>query len=158
MSKAMLADPFSAFSRFTLGFDDLFRDLEAISVPTPTYPPYNLIRENDGRFRIEVAVAGFEENELDIQHKNGILKISSVRKSSDELAPEEEIHEMQVLAGIESGAYIHRGIARRDFVLQFKLSENIEIIGANLQLGMLTVSLATAKIDEDVQRIKIKAS
>ena len=109
----------------TVGFDSMFDRLFGGSHRLETassFPPYNIRKDGEEKYTIEMAVAGFSQEDLEIELKEGVIKISS--KSENE---EKE--------------YLHRGIARRDFSRSFTLSDDIVVKGADLVNGMLTVDL-----------------
>ena len=97
------------------------------------YPPHNIIRSGEHQFQIELAVAGFSEDELDVQLSGRTLKITGNRKRDPNVDVE----------------YLHRGIASRDFERTFPLSENVEVRGATVQNGIMTVSLELIVPEED---------
>ena len=116
---------FSPMFRYSVGFDRMQRLMDAASARTAaTYPPYNIETDSKDTYRITVAVAGFDKNELDMTVENGTLTITG--NKADEA---------------EGANFLHRGIAGRDFRLQFSLAEHIEINGANLKNGVLVVDL-----------------
>ena len=117
----------SPFTRSTIGFDRMFRLLDSMSGTgeAPGYPPYNIAKTGDDRYNITVAVAGFSEDELEVKVQDGQLTITS----KPEKAEKEDV------------SYIHRGIARRAFELRFSLADYIEVTGASVDNGMLTVEL-----------------
>lgn len=117
----------SPFTRSTVGFDRMFRLLDGIadSREAASYPPYNIEKTGDDRYSITVAVAGFGEDELEVKAQDNRLTIKST--------PED--------AGPENVSYIHRGIARRAFELGFSLADYIEVTGAGIDNGMLSVEL-----------------
>ena len=88
------------------------------------FPPYDIESTGDDRYAITLAVAGFEESELDIQVENGVLRVSG--KKADES---------------EEKSYLYRGIANRSFERKFNLADFIEVQGASLKNGLLTISL-----------------
>lgn len=111
--------------RFAVGFDRMFDELArtAGSLNATNYPPYNIIRRGETEYAIEVAVAGFEENELDVEVVNNELVITGNK-------------------AIEAdGEYLHQGIAGRNFSRTFALFENVEVKGAQVKNGILTVTL-----------------
>ena len=112
--------------RFAVGFDRMFDELArtAGTLNATNYPPYNIIKESETVYKIEVAVAGFEESELDVELVNGELII---RGETDKTVTEAQ--------------YLHQGIAGRDFVRTFALAENVEVKGAAVKNGILTVTL-----------------
>lgn len=122
-----------------IGFDRIFDELEKnLNSQPATYPPYNLIKVNDDNFRIELAVAGFTPEEIDITLDDGTLYIKSNVEKSD-----------------EKTNYIHRGIARRNFHREFRLAEYVEVESADIVNGVLTVSLVK-NIPEEKKPKKIQ--
>jgi len=117
----------SPFTRSTIGFDRMFRLLDSMAGTgeVPSYPPYNIVKHGDDKYSITVAVAGFGEDELEVKVQDGQLTISS----TPDKAEKAEV------------SYIHRGIARRAFELRFSLADYIEVTGASVDNGMLTVDL-----------------
>ena len=115
--------------RSTVGFDRfgslLNATLGAEKSASVGYPPYNIEVVGEDRYAITVAVAGFEEDELEIQVENGVLTIGGKQDSS------------------ETGRnYLHQGIANRSFERKFTLADHVEITGAELRNGLLTLNLA----------------
>lgn len=118
--------------RFAVGFDTMFRGLNRTAGTLSTnYPPYNIIQlKNDAldesvtQFAIEIAVAGFDETELDVELVSGELVIKGQHI-------EKEV----------ADTYLHQGIAARDFTRSFALAENVVVKGATVKNGILTVTL-----------------
>ena len=120
---------FSPLMRSTVGFDrieQLFRGLERASAEN-SYPPYNIIRKDADNYRITMAVAGFEENQIKIVATQNSLKVTG--KSSEE---KDETEGQQ---------YLHRGLASRSFVQNFELAETIKVVGAAMENGLLHIDL-----------------
>jgi molecular chaperone IbpA len=117
---------FSPLYRSAIGFDRLAQMMdEAARADTqPAYPPYNIESVSDDQYRITMAVAGFQESELEIEVEQGSLKVVG-RKQRDE--------------GPRS--FLHRGIAARDFEQRFQLAEHVKVTGAVLKDGLLNVEL-----------------
>lgn len=110
--------PRSAF----VGFDHLFDELERLTVNAKdTYPPHNIVHKDDHHFDIEIAVAGFSKNDLVIEVKDGILSVLGEKA--------------------DTRTYAHKGISTRKFQRTFRLSEYVHITGADLQNGILVISL-----------------
>ena len=121
---------FGPLNRFTVGLDDMLNDLARMNTYTSAdanYPPYNIIKYNDDSYAVEVAVAGFDQSEIDISVENNHLIISGTRASRSTIG--------------EGPSYVHRGISARDFVKTFTLGNYIEISSATIKNGMLTVNL-----------------
>ena len=110
-----------------IGFDHLFDELNRTFTvqKQDNYPPHNIIRNGEHTYQIELAVAGFDEDELDVQLNGSVLKIIGERKLSDS----------------DTIEYLHRGIAARNFEKTFPLSENVEVRGAVVRNGIMTVNL-----------------
>lgn len=122
----MRTTDFAPLYRSTVGFDHLFRLLDAMADGNESggYPPYNIARTGDNAYEISVAVAGFSTSDLDVEVKENTLRIKGFK---DENQSEQ--------------AYLHRGIAQRPFERRFQLADFIEVTGAELRDGMLRVSL-----------------
>ena len=136
---------FSPLFRSTVGFDNLARLIDSASgEQAPAYPPYNIEKTGEESYRITMAVAGFGENDLDIQTRENKLVISGrIEKAED----------------AENRTYLHRGIAERSFERQFSLAEHIKVSGARLENGLLHVELVR-EVPEAMRprSIKINAS
>ncbi|MEM7428236.1 MAG: Hsp20 family protein [Pseudomonadota bacterium] len=119
---------FAPLYRSTVGFDRLANMLDQVSgVDANTgYPPYNIERTADDEYRITMAVAGFGEDDLNIEVKEHSLTVSG--KKSDDKAGDD----IQIL---------HRGIATRSFERRFQLADHVEVTGAGLENGLLHVTL-----------------
>lgn len=115
--------------RTMVGFDRMANMIDSASRldGTQGYPPYNIERVDDDEFAIEIAVAGFGDDELDIETKDGLLTVAGRKASVDEDAPERE--------------FLHRGIAERGFLRRFQLADHVIVTGAELRNGLLRVEL-----------------
>ena len=119
---------FSPFRRSTVGFDRLFDMLENsnMSQAQENYPPFDLIKLGDNDYRIELAVAGFRPDEIDITAQQNVLIVSGKKKDeSDETGRD----------------FIYRGIATRSFERRFALADHIQVKGADLKDGLLSIEL-----------------
>lgn len=113
--------------RSTIGFDRLARMLDDVSgFDVPAYPPYNIERLDEDQYRITMAVAGFAEEDLNI-HVNGNTLIIAGKKAAE-------------TNGVK-GQFLHQGIASRAFERRFQLADFVEVRGAELENGLLHVSL-----------------
>ena len=114
--------------RNSVGFDR-FSDLFETALRNDSsggYPPYNVEKRGEDQYRIVVAAAGFQQDDLDLQVEKGVLTVSgSKRESTSE----------------EGVTFLHQGIAQRAFKLSFRLDDHIEIKGANLSNGLLSIDL-----------------
>ncbi len=133
---------FAPLFRTAVGFDRMTRALEAASRlddSALSFPPYDIEKIDDDHYRIEMAVAGFSESDLEIVLKDGALIVSGSR---DEKRDNER-------------TYLHRGIARRGFERRFQLAEHIQVTDANLANGLLTVELRR-EVPEELKPRTIK--
>jgi molecular chaperone IbpA len=128
---------FGNFRRSSVGFDRLFDMLENSNFAGENYPPFDLIKVDDNRYRIEVAVAGFGQNEIEITSQQNQLLIRG--QKSDE----------------NGSNYVHRGIANRSFERRFALADHIQVRGADLKDGMLSIELVR-EIPEAMKPRKIE--
>lgn len=112
------------FYRNTVGIDRLLDSMmNRLDANNTGYPPYNVIRLSEDSYRIEVALAGFAEKEIDITVKDGFLMITA--EKTDEAVTE----------------YLYKGIGCRSFSKSFQLSDYVEVVGATFSNGILTVAL-----------------
>ncbi len=126
---------FHNINRYAIGFDHLMDHLVSLhsnnNLTTNEYPPYDIIREGESNYKIELAVAGFKKDELKINLKDNYLTIEGESNSKN-----------------SNGDYLHKNIARRSFIKDFTLAENIEVGDAEFEDGVLGVSL-THNIPEE---------
>ncbi len=130
--------PFS--SPLLLGFDRLEEMVDRLSRSTTDgYPPYNVVHLGDERLRISLAVAGFDEDDLDVTIERNELHIRGRQAE-------------------ENGAvYLYQGIAARQFHRTFLLADGIEVTGASLDSGLLHIELTRPTAPEIVRTIAIKS-
>ncbi len=119
---------FAPYRRSTVGFDRLFDMLEnnSFGQAQENYPPFDLIKLGDNDYRIELAVAGFKPEEIDITAQQNVLIVTGRKKEESEEKAED---------------YIYRGIANRSFERRFALADHIQVKGADLRDGLLAVEL-----------------
>lgn len=115
-----------SLNRALIGFDRLFHDIESrhVNIPTNNYPPYNILKHDDDHFEIEIAVAGFDREDVTVEVDQNQLRIIGRRTREDD--PEK---------------YVHRGLAARDFERAFTLADHMEVGEAELTNGILSVKL-----------------
>ena len=115
------------FTPFTVGFDQLFDRLFEMDVNTnSSYPHYNILKTDDCNYTIEMAIAGFNKDQIEIELSDGELSIKSKIK-------DQKLNESQNM--------IHKGISQRSFVRKFTLSDEIRVKNADLSDGMLRIKL-----------------
>lgn len=115
----------SPLFRSSVGFDHLASMLDSANrVEQPAYPPYNIERVGEDKYRITMAVAGFDSSELDIESERNTLKVSGIKAEAD-----------------KTRQYLHQGIAARNFERKFQLADHVKVVGANLENGLLHIDL-----------------
>jgi molecular chaperone IbpA len=113
--------------RHSVGFDR-FNDLFETAGRNDSgsgYPPYNVERHADDKYRIVIAAAGMQEEDLELQVEKGVLTVVGSKRERE----------------ADNVTYLHQGIARREFKLAFRLADNIEVQGADLSHGLLNIDL-----------------
>ncbi len=117
---------FTPLYRSTIGFDRLARMLDEVSsFETPTYPPYNIERVGEDAYRITMAVAGFGPKDIAIEVKGNALTVTGKKSAEGETKSE----------------FLHQGIAARAFERRFQLADHVEVVGADMDNGLLHISL-----------------
>jgi molecular chaperone IbpA len=112
-------------ARHAIGFDRLFNEMGRSYGRNENYPPYNIVQLDETHYMIEVAVAGFEENELDIEVKEQVLVVKGSKEKTDK--PEL--------------VYAHKGISTRNFERVFTLNPDVHVRAATVKNGILAIAL-----------------
>lgn len=118
---------FSPFSKFTVGFDQIFDHLARTheqSSSQQNYPPYNIIKLDDNQYALEIAVAGFSLDEIDVGVEGNILVISGTKENK-----------------LDEVTYLYKGISNRSFTRSISLGDHIIVKDAVINNGMLTIKL-----------------
>lgn len=116
---------FSPLYRSVVGFDRLASLLETASVDAAAgYPPYNIERTDENAYRVEIAVAGFRPEELNIEVKENLLTVQGRKAAND-----------------DQRKFLHRGLAERNFERRFQLADYVIVTEAALADGLLSISL-----------------
>lgn len=116
---------FSPLYRSVVGFDRLAALLDAAGAESATgYPPYNIERTAEDAYRIEIAVAGFKPEELNVEVKENLLTVQGRKAAND-----------------DTRRYLHRGLAERNFERRFQLADYVVVTDAQLTDGLLAISL-----------------
>ena len=138
-SKALsLFDNFNQFSPYAVGFDRVFDTLNRYvdnNVQSTGFPPYNIRKEGEYNYVIEMALAGFGKDDIEIEVAESNLTIRSVKENS------------------EDDSTVYRGISYRKFERKFTLADDIVVPGAKLENGMLTVELERVVPEEKKPRL-----
>jgi len=118
---------FTPLYRSTVGFDRLFNLLDSVAgfdESVPAYPPYNIERLGENEYRITMAVAGFGQDEINVEVKEQGLTVTGAKQAEE-----------------KERQFLHRGIAARSFERRFQLADHVEVKGADLKDGLLHVDL-----------------
>lgn len=104
-----------------VGFDHLFNEMARTATGNTGYPPHNVVQIDDDNYLIEIAVAGFKQENLEVELKDSILTVTG-KKEDDR-------------------TYTHKGISSREFTRTFTLGEHVQVVGARLEDGILSIEL-----------------
>ena len=122
--------------RNSIGLEDWMRRLDnAFEAGDVNYPPYNLVKETDTRYRLELAIAGFSKDDVEVTTESNKLTVEGKQKDAD------------------TAEYVYRGLASRDFTRTWTLSDDVEVNEVDFTNGLLTVRLN--KIVPDHQKRKV---
>jgi len=122
---------FNSLRPFSVGFDDMFDQFESMLgngslAVQSNYPPYNIRKAGKDKYAIEVAVAGFNKDDVEVEYEDNLLTV----KTKDVKRTEEK----------EGDEVIHRGISQRSFARSFTIADDVKVNGAALKDGLLTIS------------------
>ena len=142
MVNTALTDPFDRVKTYSIGFDRMFdRLLDDSLVTTTNYPPYNIVKMDDTNYAIQIAVAGFGKDDIEIETKENTLSIKSKEKGDV----------------VDETTYLHKGISNRALKRTFTISDDVVVKGATFENGLLNVELERIIPEEKKPRlIKIK--
>lgn len=112
-------------ARFGIGFDQMFNELERVTKQTTNYPPHNILKIDENNFVIQLAVAGFDQGDVDLQVEGQVLTISGSTNKDNQYGAE----------------YLIQGISMRDFERTFTLAEHVEVKSASVTNGILSIEL-----------------
>lgn len=119
----------SIFPRHFVGFDSLLNELE-LAQSDNNYPPYNIIKHSDISYSVEIAVAGFSDEDLEITVDDRDLLVKATKQKGAD------------------AEYLHKGISTKAFTRNFRLAEHVQVTGADLSNGMLSISLEVVVPEE----------
>jgi molecular chaperone IbpA len=123
---------FNTLRPFSIGFDDMFDQFENMLgngglTMQSNYPPYNIRRTGKDNYAIEVALAGFNKNDVEVEFEDNLLTVRTKKVNKTDV-------------GSEDGEIIHKGISQRQFARSFTIAEDVKVNGAELKDGLLTIS------------------
>ena len=131
-------DNLNQLNHYAVGFDRVFdrlNDYAPQQSTSNTFPPYNIRKDGDFNFEIELALAGFGKKDIEVEVADGVLTIRSVKENED------------------SDDVIHRGISYRKFIRKFTMADDIVVNSAKLDNGLLRVSLERVVPEEKKPRL-----
>jgi molecular chaperone IbpA len=122
---------FNSLRPFSIGFDDMFDQFESmlggngVSVQS-NYPPYNIRKAGKDKYAIEIALAGFNKNDVEVEYEDNLLtvKTKQIKKTNEK----------------DGNEIIHRGISQRSFARSFTIADDVKVGDAELKDGLLTIS------------------
>lgn len=112
------------YSPHFVGLDDVFHRLDSMTSHNKNYPPYNLVKHDAANYEIEIALAGFKKNEIEVSTESNVLRVASKEPRRD---PEVE--------------YLHKGLSKRSFVNTWQLSDDLRVSDVAFEDGLLRVAL-----------------
>ena len=128
---------------FSVGFDSIFdefdRVLESTERHNSNYPPYNIHKINENEFKIEVALAGYSKDDIELELKDSTLTVRNKQKEK--------------IVNENTNGMIHKGISTRQFERAFTISEDIKVKNAELKNGLLNIDLERIIPDEKKARL-----
>ena len=127
---------FNKLRPYSIGFDNAFdtwdrffnEDFNLLPSMSATFPPYDIMKKNDHQYQIQLALAGFSKDDIEVEVKENTLSIRTKDKKEDEVESDD-------------GSIIHRGIAKRHFERTFTIADDTVVKGAELKDGLLSVEL-----------------
>ena len=123
---------FNQLRPVTVGFDNIFDHFESMfdndvfNIPQVNYPPYNIVKTGSNTYDIEVALAGFSKDDIEVAYENNLLTIKSKEKETKDA---------------DGNDVLHKGISQRMFSKVFTVADDVEVKGAELKDGLLKVSM-----------------
>ena len=136
---------FNSLRPFSIGFDDMFDKFESMlgnggMTMQSNYPPYNIRKTGKDNYSIEVALAGFNKKDVEVEFEDNILTVRTkqLNKSEDQNA---------------DGEIIHKGISQRQFARSFTIADDVKVNGAELKDGLLTIACERILPDHKKKRL-----
>ena len=124
-----LIDNFNQLTPYAVGFDRVFDQLNSYVQHNQTstgFPPYNIRKEGDYNYVVEMALAGFGKKDIDVTYENSMVTIKSIHEAKK---------------GEDEDGVLHRGISKRQFTKSFSIADDVEVKGAELKDGLLKISM-----------------
>jgi molecular chaperone IbpA len=112
------------YTPFNVGLESIFNRLDAMSGHNTNYPPYNIIKHDGANYEIEIALAGFKSDEIEVSTEQNILRVTSKVEKRD-----------------TERVYVHKGLSRRSFTNSWQLADDVRVSSVDFSDGLLTISL-----------------
>jgi len=110
--------------KYSIGMDQWFNRFDTVHESTANYPPYNLIKESETEFRLELALAGYKKEDIKVSTEWNKLSVEAKKSETSDV-----------------GEYLHNGLAKRAFTRTWTLSDDVEVSDVNLEDGLLVIKL-----------------
>lgn len=120
----MVTFNWETYTPYSIGFDETFRRLEAIAGGGSSYPPYNVVDGDDGTTVLEVALAGFTNEDIEVTTERHVLTVAASKTKED-----------------KERKYQHKGISQRSFSRSWQMAEDVEVESVDFKDGLLTIVL-----------------
>lgn len=120
----MVTFNWETYTPYSIGLDETFSRLEAIAGSGSSYPPYNVVNGDDGRTVLEVALAGFTSEEIEVSTERHVLTVAATKSKED-----------------KERKYQHKGISQRSFTRNWQMAEDVEVENVEFKDGLLTIVL-----------------
>ena len=130
---------FNRLRPFTIGFDEVFDTFETLSTSNTfsnSYPPYDIVKVDDYKYNVELAVAGFSKDDIQVDYADNTLTIESKKETKE-----------------EEDKFIHKGISKRYFKRSFTIADDVVVNGAELKDGLLTIACERILPDHKKKRL-----
>jgi molecular chaperone IbpA len=120
----MVTFNWETYTPYSIGLDETFSRLEALAGSGSSYPPYNVVNGDDGRTVLEVALAGFTSEEIEVSTERHVLTVAATKSRED-----------------KERKYQHKGISQRSFARNWQMAEDVEVENVEFEDGLLTIVL-----------------
>jgi len=122
--RTMVTFNWETYTPYSIGFNETFSRLEALAGGGSSYPPYNVVDGDDGRTVLEVALAGFSEEDIEVETERNVLTVSARKAPAD-----------------KERKYSHKGISYRTFSRNWQMADDVEVEDVKFVDGLLTITL-----------------
>jgi molecular chaperone IbpA len=112
------------YAPYGIGLDSIFNRLDAMSGHNTNYPPYNIVKNDEANYEIEIALAGFRADEIEVSTEQNILRVTSKVAKRD-----------------TERTYLHKGLSKRSFNNSWQLADEVRVSSVDFADGLLTISL-----------------